>query len=160
MSLLDEARTLAEDVFRAPYTPYSGVYEMLDAYRRGGWQMILCTKGDEKLQNHKVDKHKLRGYFDAIHVVSRKGSEVLAAILEERDVDPLLSWYVGDSPKDDIGPAKECGLMTVEIATGDGRWAYEDQPHVGHHEVTDVTETLEIIPVQVPVEGRTVQAGT
>jgi len=159
VSVIAEAQQLAEEVFRAPYTPYSGVYEMLERYRAGGWLMVLCTKGDETLQNQKIDKHKFRPYFDHIHIVPRKGEEILNEILITRGIEPLQSWYVGDSPKDDIGPAKACGLMTVEVANGEGRWAYEDQAHVGHWEVTEVSQVLDCIDTQAPVVGKAASAG-
>jgi phosphoglycolate phosphatase-like HAD superfamily hydrolase len=160
VAVIAQAQQLAEDVFRAPYTPYPGVYEMLERFRSGGWLMVLCTKGDETLQNMKIDKHRLRGYFEHIYIVPRKGADVLETILAAHDIDPALSWYVGDSQKDDIAPACENGLMTIEVATGDGKWAYEDVDSVGHHEVTDVVQVLEILPAQAPVEGRTVPAGS
>ncbi len=160
VAVVAQAQQLAEEVFRAPYTPYPGVYEMLDRYKAGGWQLVLCTKGDDTLQNQKIDKHRLRRYFDHIFVVPRKGADVLATIIAATDLDPSLSWYVGDSPKDDIGPAKECGLMTVEIANGEGRWLYEDAGHVGHWEITEITQVMDVIDCQAPAEGKAAQAAT
>lgn len=153
-----EARRIARRVFDAPYTLYPLVREVLDHYRTGGWQQLLVTKGDRELQERKIARHGLRDLFDAVHIVPRKSEGVLAAILVEHQVDRSRSWAVGDSPKDDIGPALACGLRTVEVTDQGGRWAYEDQDHFAHAKISVIGDVLDHIP-RMPA-GRTAQAVT
>ncbi len=151
-----DAAQIAEQVFNAPYTLYPGARETLHHYSEGGWQLLLVTKGDPELQERKIARHCLNDLFDGVHVVPRKSETILSSLLAAHDVDRSNSWSIGDSPKDDIGPALACGLRTIEIGDGGDRWAYENTDHFAHHRVNAVKDIVKHIP-KSPT-GRTAQA--
>lgn len=138
------AGTIASEVFKAPYTLFSGAKEVLTWF--SGWQLVLLTKGDPELQQRKIDSNGLGDYFDAVHIVPQKSADVLRSVIAKNNIDPTASWMVGDSPKDDIGPALELGMQTILIGSGNGRWAYEDTDHFAHYYEPSVVRIASLIP--------------
>lgn len=137
---------IGDSVFTAEYTPYDGAIETLHHYRAGGWQLVLLTKGDKEVQSYKIDRHNLRNFFDHIYITLTKSPEYLGQVLQEVDARPSHTWYMGDSVRDDIGPALKLGIGAVEVATGTGKWGYENAQHVADYVVPNVDAIRKFIP--------------
>lgn len=97
-----------------PITLMEGVEETLPhLYERNC--LILVTKGSIEEQRAKVERSRIAHYFLDVRIVSEKDKDTYLSITQEFELDPNLTWMVGNSPKSDINPAKAAGLGTVLI---------------------------------------------
>lgn len=151
---------IGDAVFSAPYTPYDGAIGTLETYQRGGWNLILCSKGEDSVQQRKIDINGLQRFFapQRTYITLVKSVELLQRIVAEQEIDTEQSWYVGDSMKDDIGPALAVGMKAVEVRTGTGKWAYEDVAHPPTATVSTLRELLNVIPVLAPEDRKALVA--
>ncbi len=143
---------IGDDVFYAPYTPYDGVESTLQAYKDGGWQLLLCSKGQYEVQKRKIAINGFERFFDPTeqYITLVKSPEYLQQIIVAKQIDVGNSWYIGDSMRDDIGPALAVGMKAVEVASGTGKWAYENIEHPPTATITSVSELGTIIPTIAP----------
>lgn len=143
------ARAIGDAVFEAPYTVYRGVKSLLQQYQKGGWKLILCSKGDDEVQRRKVRINKLDRFFtpSTTYITLLKSTELVETILKEQDADRTRTWYVGDSMKDDIGPALAAGLGAVHITATAPVWGYEDTSHVPTHTISRVVDLSKFVPI-------------
>lgn len=116
-------RETAAAVFhrQAPLMP--GVRETLSALRGRGYKLALLTKGDEIVQERRIEHSGLRLYFDVVRIVSEKTSEVIKAVVKDLGVDPASAWMVGNSMRSDVLPALAAGIQAVWINAH--VWEYE-----------------------------------
>ena len=145
MSFAQQMYETGDAVFSAPYPMYEGVPELLDALLSAKWKLIMVTKGEPEVQHRKVRINKLGSFFhyDDIYPVLNKNEALFTKLAKDYNLDVRNSWMIGDSLKDDIGPAKAAGFNTVFVSSKTGRWAYEDQCHVPDLTVYSVTELLQ-----------------
>jgi len=144
----DKSFAIADAVFTADYTPYAGAIDTLQYYKDGGWQLVLLTKGEDSVQNYKIDRHGFRTFFDHIFVTLTKSPEKLADVMQLTNARPSHTWVIGDSVRDDIGPALKLNIGAIEVATGTGRWGYENAQHIADFVVHNVDEIKRVIPQQ------------
>lgn len=140
---------IGEAVFDAPYPLYPGVMKMLKAYKKYGWEMVLITKGDRAVQQRKIDINQLEEIFekDHIFIVEKKNINVLADIVSQLNIYTESAYMIGDSIKDDIGPALALNMTTIHIDSRNWKWAYEDAKHTPHHILRSSAHLPTIIPV-------------
>lgn len=148
-----EAAELAEQTFRAPYPLYPGARDVLLAMRAGGWRLVLYTKGDPEVQWRKVRLNALEPLFHAIEVTPKKDVSHLRRLCHEHNVDITTSWMIGDSRRDDIGPALALGLQTIQVMTS--TWDYDRAEHTATFEVPAVEDLPRVLNSRWPqqVEG-------
>jgi putative hydrolase of the HAD superfamily len=100
-----------------------GAAETLDFLAgRDGNELILLTKGDERVQQKKIEATGARKWFgDRVHIVPKKDAKVLEDIVGMRN--KMLTWHIGNSIRSDVNPAIEAriGMVYVPCET----WAYE-----------------------------------
>jgi FMN phosphatase YigB (HAD superfamily) len=112
-------------VFTAEYAMYPGVRDALVALREMGFQLVITTKGDPEVQEYKITKHNLRSLVDKVYVSLTKTPAEQDARLTEVGADRENSWFIGDSRKDDIGPAVKLGVNSILVDPGtNSNWAY------------------------------------
>lgn len=137
---------IGNSVFDCEYAVYAGVRDTLTALRAAGYQLVLCTKGDEEVQWWKIQKHNLKPYFDRIYVTPSKGVDKVQQWVKDVHADISDSWAIGDSLKDDIHPANAIGLKTILIHDpSNATYAWEDQdaqPDYVVNHFADVGDTL------------------
>ncbi|WP_246239014.1 HAD family hydrolase [Acrocarpospora corrugata] len=78
-------------------------------------RMLLLTKGDPAEQQRKLDASQLARHFGNIHIVPEKGVEVYEWLAREHSLALSSTWMIGNSPKSDIGPARQAGMNAVFI---------------------------------------------
>jgi len=116
---------IGNDVFTAEYAMYPGVREALGRLREMGYQLVITTKGDPEVQEYKLAKHKLRELVDKVYVSLTKTTTEQATRLTEVEADWENSWFIGDSRKDDIGPAVALSVKSILVDPGtNSNWAY------------------------------------
>jgi len=91
-----------------------GVEEVLNFLKKQGDGLALLTRGDERVQQLKINALRLARWFYHIHIVPSKGSSIFRAIAKAfKEKNAVYS--VGNSLKSDIEPALEAGLSGIYI---------------------------------------------
>ncbi len=118
---------LCVDVFNSGeflITPYSGIYELLDYLKNKNYFLGIITDGNHKRQRKKIKSLGIDCYFDEIVYTdilkSPKPSPIsYQYMINKFNIDPKLSYYVGDDPDIDFKGAKSVGLNTIRILRGE-----------------------------------------
>lgn len=111
---LNTVMAFAERILERPMEVIAGVPETL-AYLCRRHELTLFTKGHPEEQRLKIDRSGLAGYFHHAQVVKEKDAAAYRRLVEERGMDPAVTWMIGNSPKSDINPALEAGLNAVFV---------------------------------------------
>lgn len=147
---ISNAYQRANQVFEQ-HEPFDGAIRTIERYVEDGWQVLILSKGDEAVQNAKLERTGLVKIVHAWQVVPKKNAEVLAAFCRQFSVDVGGSYYVGDSIRDDIGPAKEVGLTAVRIRQmPEDEWVFDSTPDLlSDHTLNGVADLPTIIPLSL-----------
>jgi len=103
--------------------------------------LILMTKGAFAEQTGKIERSGLKSYFDAIEVVPEKDEAIYRSIAAKYELNPDVSWMIGNSPKSDINPALAAGLNAVFVPHGQ-TWILE------HDEIVEPTPPSRLLTVE------------
>lgn len=129
---VDGARALGGMVLAMPIIVIPGVEVTLAALRPSS-ELILVTKGNERVQRDKLARSGLAEYFDGVYAVEEKDAGVYRRIAAERGLYPRHTWMVGNSPRSDINPAIEAGIGAI-LVPHDHTWTAEveaiDRPDI------------------------------
>jgi putative hydrolase of the HAD superfamily len=101
----------------------SGAIEVLEFIKTKGDKNVLYTKGDERVQQKKIEVNNIAQYFDEIHIVGLKSTKGFLDIIG--DWDKELVYKVGNSIRSDVNPALEAGIKVIYIPCE--TWGYERQ---------------------------------
>jgi FMN phosphatase YigB (HAD superfamily) len=142
-----ESFRLADAVFDAPYELFPGVRETLMLYGSQGWQLLLLTKGDKAVQERKIKINDLDPLFHGVVVTPEKSVELLDWYLTQAAADRTRTWVIGDSMRDDMGPALALGLGAIHVTRGGSTWAYDNQTHMPHAAIAMVAELGPVLPL-------------
>lgn len=145
---------IGDSVFAAPYDLFDGVARVLAAYREAGFRLFLLTKGDEEVQNIKIERNQLRSIFEQneIYIVGKKNSDNVHRIIAEHNLNPAETISVGDSLRDDVGAALEAGIGAVYVHKNANKsWAYENTGN--SHQPTFTVDFFTDLPTIIPYEN-------
>jgi putative hydrolase of the HAD superfamily len=78
-------------------------------------RLVLITKGDLLDQTRKLEESGLRGYFDAVEIVSHKRPGEYAAIFARHGTGAEAALMVGNSMASDVVPMIEAGGWGVHV---------------------------------------------
>jgi putative hydrolase of the HAD superfamily len=120
-------RQFGEQIRSHPLQFLDSVEETLD-YLSARHDLILLTKGDRDEQLLKVERSGVERFFREVVVVHEKNVATYQQILSQLQLDPQVTWMIGNSPKSDINPALAAGLSAV----------YIPHPHTWHFEHEEV----------------------
>ncbi len=87
-------------------------------------RLLMLTKGEAGEQRRKIDASGVAGLFESVHIVPDKTPQTYRTLAAERDLDPAVTWMIGNSPKSDILPARAVGMRAVFIPNPD-TWLLE-----------------------------------
>jgi putative hydrolase of the HAD superfamily len=110
MQILELGRAMLEH----PVEPLPGVAETLAALK-GGYKLLMVTKGDLMNQEQKLARSGLGDCFDAIEIVSEKDAQTYRRIVARQGLEPDATVMIGNSMKSDVLPALEAGLWGIHI---------------------------------------------
>ncbi|MCD2177815.1 HAD family hydrolase [Rhizobium sp. C1] len=107
--------------------PYAGVVQSLEALKREGFRLAVCTNKLESLALPLLSGLKLDGYFDAIaggdtFPVRKPDAGHILRTIERAGGKPAASIMIGDSVND-ILAAQNAGIPSVAVPFG-----YSDVP--------------------------------
>jgi putative hydrolase of the HAD superfamily len=143
ISVAQRVREAASTVFtrRAPLV--AGAIETLSAFRARGHRLALLTKGDEGVQERRIEQSGLRPYFDLVRIVPDKSADVIKAVVTSLGVDTKSAWMVGNSVRSDVLPALDAGLRAVWIDAH--VWEYErSHDHLVDHRVLTIRQLADL----------------
>ncbi len=110
---VEQATALANGVFERKAALMPGVGDVLKALKDAGYKLIILTKGEEWVQEKRLQEFDYIGLIDVTHIVSEKTWGVFDDLIIDHDIDPAASFSLGDSVSSDIIPAREAGLHTI-----------------------------------------------
>jgi putative hydrolase of the HAD superfamily len=129
---IKRVRQFGEQLLSHPLQFLDGVEETLD-YLSTRHDLILLTKGDRDEQLLKIERSGVERFFREVVVVPEKNVTTYQQILSQLQLDPQVTWMIGNSPRSDINPALAAGLHAVFIP----------HPHtwrLEHEEITPVND--------------------
>jgi putative hydrolase of the HAD superfamily len=144
---------IGNSVFSAPYDLFEGVQKALEILKVNGYNLFLLTKGDENIQNEKIDRNSLRDIFtpDHIYIVPKKNGQNIVRIIREHDLDPKETIMVGDSLRDDVGSAIEAGISSAWVHENANKsWAYENTDHTPTYTIDHFPEIITVVNPVAP----------
>ncbi len=108
----------------ASAVPMEGMRELLSALRPY-YKLGIVTNGMDDIQNGKIDKLGIRGWFGSIVVSESAGMKkpsplIFTRALADLDVSPEQALFVGDHPVNDVEGALLSGMRAV--------WLKRSQP--------------------------------
>ncbi len=109
-----------------------GVRETLATLQQS-YPLIMLTKGDNYVQQNKIDKSGLAHFFKETVIVCDKTQETFQALSCRFGVSPDMCMMVGNSLKSDIIPALEAGWhgalvpyhLVWDMDTHEGEYVHE-----------------------------------
>ena len=118
-SILEEGRAMLDH----PVETLPGVRETLERLATD-YRLVLVTKGDLFDQERKLAASGLGDLFDAVEIVSEKGSDTYQRIFARHGDGAARALMVGNSLKSDVLPAIAAGAIGVHVPH-DLTWALE-----------------------------------
>ena len=138
---------LGWQIYKKPPRAMEGALELLRRLRspEGGERfLVLFTQGEQHIQRQRLNLCGMADMFDAIRIVREKNDASLRALLREQRLEPVLSWYVGNSLRHDINPAIRAGLQAVHLNIRG--WSYEDEEPCGfYHSISRLEQFAELL---------------
>jgi putative hydrolase of the HAD superfamily len=115
------AHAIAEDFAarrRAAWTLFPDAVACLQRLRARGVPLALVTNGDARQQRHKIERHGLAPFFDAILIEGEFGTgkpdeSVYRHVLARLGAAPREAAMVGDHLEFDVGAPQRLGLTGV-----------------------------------------------
>lgn len=134
MALARDYRACYDRVGWCKNSVFPAVAEMLEALKKGGFPLYVCTSKHEHFARRILEHFGIAKYFKAIYgdrmeYESHSKTDLLARILREQPIDSGTAWMVGDRTFD-IEAARANDLRCVAAAWGYGtreEWAMADE---------------------------------
>ncbi len=98
-------------------------------------RLLIFTKGQRDEQLHKLARSGLGPLFDRVDTPREKDVDAYRRLVRDADLDPSLTFMIGNSPRSDINPAVAAGLRAVFIP----------HPHtwdLEHEEINDAGDRI------------------
>jgi putative hydrolase of the HAD superfamily len=78
-------------------------------------RLLMFTKGQRDEQLEKLARSGLGPLFDRVETPREKDVDAYRRLVHDADLDPSLTFMIGNSPRSDINPAVAAGLRAVFI---------------------------------------------
>ena len=137
------AQRVGRDLLSAPVLLLPGVRKALGRLAHAH-DLILVTKGVDRIQLDKLQRSGLGQFFSQQHVVPEKNAGIYSNLLARVGSDKRNTWMIGNSPKSDINPAIEAGLRAIYVPHS-STWRAERAP-LAYPDVTAVVERFSQLP--------------
>jgi putative hydrolase of the HAD superfamily len=98
-------------------------------------RLLMFTKGQRDEQLQKLARSGLAPLFDRVETPREKDVDAYRRLVRDADLDPSLTFMIGNSPRSDINPAIAAGLRAVFIPHPHA-WELE------HEEINDAGDRI------------------
>jgi putative hydrolase of the HAD superfamily len=78
-------------------------------------RLLMFTKGQRDEQLRKLARSGLAPLFDRVETPREKDVDAYRRLVRDADLDPSVTFMIGNSPRSDINPAVRAGLRAVYI---------------------------------------------
>ena len=98
-------------------------------------RLLIFTKGQRDEQLQKLARSGLGPLFDRVETPREKDVDAYRRLVRDADLDPSVTFMIGNSPRSDINPAVAAGLRAVFIP----------HPHtwdLEHEEINDAGDRI------------------
>jgi putative hydrolase of the HAD superfamily len=120
-------------------TPFSEAIDLLKTLT-GSYQIGLVSDGYLAVQQQKWSSLNLDSFFDAVVFSDKLGREnwkpstaPFELVLQQLDVPPQLSVYIGDNPQKDFLGARQLGMSTIQFKHPESEYGNIQPPTPAHH---------------------------
>ena len=141
--LRERVRCIGERVFIRRSANIAGVERVLRMLKCAGVTLVLCSKGDERIQRSRIRDSGLSRFFKKIYIVREKGEKEFRRVLREHRVRPEEACSVGNSVRSDINPALRLGMRAIWVRTE--TWALEREIPLRTRRLTRAKSPREIL---------------
>lgn len=114
---ISQILTAGRDMLAHPVELLPGVLETLETLKND-YKLILITKGDLLDQERKLAQSNLRGYFDAVEIVSDKTAATYKRIFDHHGDGAARGLMAGNSMKSDVLPMIQAGGWGIYVPFG------------------------------------------
>jgi putative hydrolase of the HAD superfamily len=145
-SLRAEVRAAAQAVFTAdaPLRPHAE--KVVRELANRGVRLALLTKGDRAVQEARIARSGLAGFFDVIEIVEHKSEADIGRVLHSLGVEADEAVSVGNSIRSDVLPSIAAGVDAVWIPAH--VWEYERaHDHLAPEGVAAIADLGELLDV-------------
>lgn len=143
-----QVRNLAERVFSQPAIVHQALSEVISKLSTY-YSLGILTAGEDWVQQSRLEQFAYSHRFQAIEIVPHKDTKAFSDFSDKHQVDPKISWVVGDSLRSDIIPARSAGFNTILVASNN--WHRIEMSKMkaplNLHKVNDLADILTIIPM-------------
>ncbi|MGN7386003.1 HAD family hydrolase [Sporosarcina sp. SAFN-015] len=106
------------DEFKNYCVPFANLIEMLETLKRKSLKLGMITNGKGQFQMDNIKALYIEKYFDAILVsewegIKKPDPQIFIRALEQLNVSPSESIFVGDHPVNDVEAAKNAGMIGI-----------------------------------------------
>lgn len=112
-----------QELLNKPVDLMDGVEDVLQQLK-GGYRLVMATKGDLLDQERKLKKSGLENYFHHIEIMSEKKEDDFRKLIKHLDIQPEHFAMIGNSLKSDIVPVLNLGGYGFHIPYH-VTWAHE-----------------------------------
>ncbi len=102
---------------------YPGVKTVLKKLKKQGYILGIITDGNVKRQAGKIKKLGIKKFFKIIiytkMIAEKPSAKPFLAAAAKLKIDPRDAVFVGDNPAIDFKGAKDVGMKTVRVLTGE-----------------------------------------
>ncbi len=104
---------------------YEGIVDLLYQFNKE-YKLILITDGHVNTQKYKIDKLKIRKYFNSIYISGEFGDEfykpstkMFIKCMEDYNIKSENMIYIGDNPNLDYPPCKKLDIKFIRLKAGE-----------------------------------------
>ncbi|MBM3758839.1 MAG: hydrolase [Acidobacteria bacterium] len=112
---LDRVMSFADRILHQPIEMLPGVESTLAYLLERNHDLILFTKGHPEEQRLKIDRSPIGEFFREFEIVREKDVAAYRDLASRHNLQPEITWMIGNSPKSDINPALEAGLNAIFV---------------------------------------------
>jgi len=123
--VLRNMEDIGHSTFKKKPKMFDGVIQVLQKLNSQNLNLILATKGDRSVQENKISILNLKPYFHHIYFLPEKGDREFSIIAKECNLNPHMSWSIGNSIKSDINPALRIGMQAILLKRK--TWEFEEE---------------------------------
>ena len=140
-----EIKDIGYSVYACDFSPMPGAHEMLEELSKD-YTLFLYTKGEESIQSKKILIANLDSYFKGVWITDRKTVKILTRFMLDNDLNIRTTWVLGNSPKNDLCPAIEVGIIPENCIWIDSYIWEEDKAQLpeGVHRIQSLDEVVPI----------------
>ena len=112
---IEKVMGFADRILHQPIEMMKGVEETLAYLLERSHDLILFTKGHPEEQRLKIDRSPVGRFFREFEIVREKDVAAYMELVSRFQLQPEITWMIGNSPKSDINPALEAGLHAIFV---------------------------------------------